>query len=769
VRYQDDEGDWSEWSEEYLFCTDDTEPPSYSDNFDWADWAHLWNIGNGWYYQSQSGPGGWHEMGDIGLYKPSNPTGCPGAGYTINSQFVGNVAQVGRLLDVWHKKPAALVNTTVGANSGVNVAAKVCWFSGQAGFSWWLFNDVDATHAGVGALICGTAVPDKEYYNWDFINHVYNGSYTVSEDFQGVTAWLTCWGPYPYVDCLCCPAYDLITWANYYFMMCFHNAAATTGLEVRVWFGGRVVKKYTFNVPWWLAISQFYAYCTNECDEALIPYSWRCRQFPWYGVRLKVWHDYDADPTGKTHRIQASVTTPSVSTNVVAGGLIVADWGTGEAALPGTDGPWDIDETWVGGHDESGPGTGDGGLRCGWTGLVGGRNNMMPTAYLTGGTVFKDFVVTEIETDNCDTPCDAEYIPGDDEIPEPQPLNPAPAVSPCPPDQETADKELYLGGHASPGAIFQFGGYEVEAGRQITARITPNPVAPMGYGGECLFKRIVVVAEHFSDLRIAITPILNGERLDQYAQEEVFIGPGDRSALRIYEVPLYRAFEDAVVEGADVDRFKYGLRGAYFSFEMVIVDLCGIGLQLPGVWIDYEVVRESQGTGVVYTEQLLRTPVFVPTGQIFMGTKGKNRLLKAASGVTDDGLQVEASVFSNPVAPEGETGECEFRRLSLVVTRWNENPMDINVTPYINGEPLSPLTVNYKATTMPVTEITDLDLATYYRREGADAIERFRHRARGQWFHVKVQTGSGLQKWLTLEGADLEYDVVRESLQKDVR
>jgi hypothetical protein len=294
-------------------------------------------------------------------------------------------------------------------------------------------------------------------------------------------------------------------------------------------------------------------------------------------------------------------------------------------------------------------------------------------------------------------------------------------------------------------------------------------VAPQGYGGECLFRRIVVVAEHISDLTIGIVPILNGERLDRYAQEETFIGPGDRPALRRYEVPLYRAFEDPVVEGDDDDRFKYGLRGVTFTFEMDIVDLCGIGLQLPGVWLEYDVVRESQGTGVVYTEDLLRVPLFVPSGQTFMGMKGAARVLKAASGVTDDGIEVQARVLSNPVAPENEDGECHFKRASLVVTRWNANAMDLVFTPYIDGEPRLPITVHYQATTCPVTEVTEINFSDYYRRIGADATERMRYGLRGAWFHAKIETGSGLQEWLTIEGMDLDYDVVRESLRKDVR
>ena len=398
-------------------------------------------------------------------------------------------------------------------------------------------------------------------------------------------------------------------------------------------------------------------------------------------------------------------------------------------------------------------------MGCGWVGLAFDElHSYIPDT----GIIFRSFSITPVEYDDCLAP----VIP---EEPPPSPISPI--YSPCPPDMDTADKTLFLGGTASPGAVFRFGGYEVAAPQQIVARIRPNSVAPEGYGGECLFKSIFVVVEHISDINIRIVPILNGEWLDEYAQEETFIGPGDRAAIKRYEMPLYRAFEDLVVEGGDdpVDRFKYGLRGTYFTFDMTITDLCGIGLQLPGVWLEYEAVRESQGTRVIYTEDLVRLPLFVPTGQTFMGTKGANRVLKAASGVTDDGLQVEARMVSNPVAPAGEAGECHFKRVTVVVTRWNANDMDLKLTPYLDGYPAPPITVHYKATTAPVTEPVEIDLTQYYRRLGADATERFRYGLRGAWFHAKVETGSGLQEWLTLEGFDLDYDVVRESLQTDVR
>jgi hypothetical protein len=227
-------------------------------------------------------------------------------------------------------------------------------------------------------------------------------------------------------------------------------------------------------------------------------------------------------------------------------------------------------------------------------------------------------------------------------------------------------------------------------------------------------------------------------------------------------VPLYRGFEDAVVEGTEDDRFKYGLRGAFFAVEISIVDICGLGINVSGVEYDYDVVRESQATGIVYTEHLLRTPAFQSTGGAFIG--GTPGLLKAGSGVTDDGAVVEARVVSNPVAPAGIGGECVFNRISLTVTRWNAAIMELLVTPIIDGNEMAPVTINYKATTNPVTEITEVQVSELYVSD--DGIEQFRYRPRGAWLAVKIETGDGLQEWLSIEGVDLDYDVARESMMK---
>ena len=485
------------------------------------------------------------------------------------------------------------------------------------------------------------------------------------------------------------------------------------------------------------------------------PYNWLGSSLPWEGSRergLKVSTRHPGGgPGGCSWRHVKYILRQRVERTVTGGIRSLT-----KVFGPGLDpsGGWTYERVYSYEHAQL--------VGCGYIGLA--TSQFRQGYNLDHGVIFTSFAITPLEYDDCLPPPEFE-----EEEETPSPISPI--YAPCPPDAETADKTLFLGGTASPGALFRFGGYEVSAPQQIVARIRPNSVAPEGYGGECLFKSIFVVVEHISDITIRIVPILNGEWLDQYAQEETFIGPGDRAAIKRYEMPLYRAFEDLEVEGGDdpEDRFKYGLRGTYFTFDMTITDICGIGLQLPGVWLEYEALRESQGTRVIYTEDLVRLPLFVPAGQTFMGTKGANRVLKAASGVTDDGFQVEARLVSNPVAPAGEAGECHFKRVTVVVTRWNANDMDLKLTPYLDGYPAPPITVHYKATTAPVTEPVEIDLTQYYRRLGADATERFRYGLRGAWFHAKVETGSGLQEWLTLEGFDLDYDVVRESLQTDVR
>lgn len=762
VAYADAEGDWSLWSSAYFFQT--TDVPSTPGTFDPADWAVGWNIARARYHPGiYASPGGW--WGPIS-WSRWNATGVG----QIDAGFTGHVAAMGRLFG----PPTVLVNTDIGANNGVNVAGKVSWHSSQSGYSWERWYDCEGAAAGLAALICGTCEPVDPELAWNVWRLPGPNDWPCETAMQGVVAYIRPRAQWPYEACACCPPDDdslagwVISQIGSLAWCFFYGIDLDPALVVEVWYGGARARKYTFPLPWKVVYNSLWE--RYDCVTG----AWTCRHFPKYGVRLKVWHDYDADSTGKTHRIQAAATSPPTAYHPGSGAgdhnlAQEGDWGFGTASLPAEDGPWMIDETWVGGHEESSPGAGDGGLYAGWTGWCAQRATGVVPTRVTGGNIYLDLVTTPLDLTHCETPCDLSTVPENGITPEGEEAPPIQALAPCPPDVDTADKELYLGGMNEDGSIYKFGGYEVMEGGAVVARIRPNPIAPMGYSGQALFRRMVVVCEHFSDIQIAVVPILNGERLDKYAQEEVFIGPGDRAAMRRFEVPLYRAFEDAVVEGADDDRFKYGLRGTYFTFEMTIVDLCGVGLQLPGVWVEYEGLREAQGTGVVYTEDLLRAPVFLPSGQVFMGTKGYNRLLKAGSGVTDDGLEVQARMFSNPVAPETEAGECEFRRLSLVVTRWNDNPMTMTVTPYVDGDPMAPVEVEYQAATAPVTEITEIDLASYYRRQGADAVERFRHRRRGAWFHMKVETGSGLQEWLSVEGGEVEYDVVREALTKDVR
>lgn len=762
AKYRDANLVESYWGYAYYFCAGAQEQPA--GDFDWNDWAQLWNIGDARYGDVYLGPGGWSGPIQWDFF------GTGPYGRWTDSGYNGNAGAFGRLMG----PPSVLANKAIGPNSGVNVASKVSWYSTQAGFSWERWWECEFARAGVAAMVCGTCEPLYPALGWDLWAPYSQSNWPCTSDMQGVFAYIEPHYSFPYIPCFCWPSTGLVEGSHPLLHACAHyGLAMSADLVVEVWFNGVKVKSKRYSLPWKVTFSQSYPVQKGSGSLAVgLDVEYICRFFPWYGVRLKVWKDFAVDPTGKTHRIQAAVSTPLTSmhrrdTDYPDTGAffqVEGEWGTGQADLPPEDGPWQIDETWVGGNEESVPGAGDGGLYCGWTGYGADRWTGAVPDKTGGGNVFRGFTALALDTSNCNTPCDADSL-----VPEVPPLEPPeyeliPGRQPCPPEVEGAFQGLFLGGNASAASIFQFGGYEVENGRAIRARIRPNPIAPEGYGGECLFKNLFVVVEHISDITVSVVPVLNGERLDRYGHERTFIGPGDRPALRRYRIPLHRAFKDPVVGGIDDERFRHGLRGTFFTFEMEILDLCGIGLQLPGVWLEYVPVREREGTGVVYTEDLLRVPAFVPSGQTFMGVKGANRVLKAASGTTDDEIQVEARAFANPVAPLGASGECEFRSVSLVVTRWNANDMDLKVLPYVDGEPLAPVTVHYKATTAPVTEITQVQITQYFRREGADAVERFRYHPRGAWFHLKVETGSGLQEWLTLEGGELHWEPVRESL-----
>ena len=699
LRYKDEDDVWSPWSPTFAFQTTDVADSGIP--FEWADWAQIWNIEQAVYFGAFVGPGGWHKIN----FTPD--ASCP-------NPYNGRVASFGRLLG----PPSALVYTP-SPNRGADVKCRIGWWSSAGGYSWERYYDCELARAGLVASACGSATANSPQAAHDVWNPY---EWTLSDDFQGVFAYIEPQFAWPYNNCL---VPDGPYWGD-----------APAWLYVDVYHAGELAKRWKVELPERIVFSSYSS--TGSCCH-----------YPWWGLRLKMWHDYGADAEGKTHRIQVSYTKPSDD--------------VGTASLPSDATPWTHDITWVGGHDETSPGDGDGGLRCGYSGYGGDRWTGANTTNTYGATVYRDFLLDIIEEAFCGAPCDADYIPELTPIIPPPPV-PAPFSAPCPPVEEGEFQSVYLGGK-DEGSLFQFGGYEVEAGRNVVAKIQPNAVAPAGYGGECHFKSVVVAVEHIGDISIGLTPILTGEVLTAYTQEELFVGPGDRVQIRRYEVPLYRGFEDGVVEGTVDDRFKYGLRGAFFSVLIEVVDICGLGLNLSGIEIDYDTARESQATGIVYTEHLLRTPAFQSTGGAFIG--GAPGLLKAGIGTTDDGAVAQARVVTNPVAPQGIGGECVFNRIPITVTRWNAADMDLFVTPIIDGHEMASVTVHYKATTAPVTEVTEVQITEYYTRE--DGIEQFRYRPRGAWLAVKIETGDGLQDWLTIEGVELDYDVARESMTKDVR
>jgi hypothetical protein len=505
LQYKDEDDVWSPWSPTFAFRTTDT--PGEGIPFEWDNWAQIWNVQPAVYFGEFIGPGGWHTINFLPDVDCNNP-------------WDKKLASFGRLLG----PPSAVVYQPT-PNRGADVKARFGWWSSQVGYTWAKYYDCEWARSGLVACACGTATANNPQAAHDIWAPYGTYEWTYSSDFQGIFAYFEPFPQWPYNPS-----------DNGYF------GDAPAELIVDIYHAGEMVKRYRYTMP-----------------ERII-FSHYCHHFPWWGLRLKVWHDYDADSTGKTHRIQVSYTVPP-------------DNRRGTAAIPSDSDPWVHDITWVGGHDESTVGAGDGGLRCGYSGYGSDRHTGVVSTGTYGANVYRDFLFEALEEAFCGAPCDADYIPEEEpEVPTPPPTQPI--SEPCPPVEEGEFQNVFLGGKEE-GSLFQFGGYEVEAGRDIVAKIQPNAVAPVGYGGECHFKSVIVAVEHIGDISIGLVPIINGERLDAYAQEELFVGPGDRVQIRRYEVPLYRGFEDAVVEGTEDDRFKYGLRGAFFAVEISIVDICG--------------------------------------------------------------------------------------------------------------------------------------------------------------------------------------------------
>lgn len=292
----------------------------------------------------------------------------------------------------------------------------------------------------------------------------------------------------------------------------------------------------------------------------------------------------------------------------------------------------------------------------------------------------------------------------------------------------------------------------------VNACLVSRELIPAGVGGECLFKKLYLNLTYTTAATVIITPIVDGEVIEEEAKTLYINTVGNRIVDR-FEVDLTRGYDDAGVE-----QFRYGMRGTYFQVRVCVVDTGGTGrVEIDGVALKYTVARETHTWARPFWGELETDVSLASEGGYFFGTATEDvpAALYKHEGESDFGLIARTLIQPRMIAPFGTSEEAWFRSLYLCVTRSNQTAWGLEVVPIIDGVELTAETVTLDAVTQPKTEVFEIPLSRPY--ELAD-IERSRYGIRGVWFTYRISTvGRRPAGEITFDGAALEAIPCRET------
>lgn len=302
-------------------------------------------------------------------------------------------------------------------------------------------------------------------------------------------------------------------------------------------------------------------------------------------------------------------------------------------------------------------------------------------------------------------------------------------------------------------ALMRFGSAAQDLAVDIDFVLEPNAVAPAGVGGETLFVNCYIVITYNAGFDLTFTPRLDGELLTDEAVAFTVMAAREAPVTERFEFGLSRDY----VVGAAVQR--QGLRGTWFTFRLTgrdISQLCGVIEILEGTEIEYEVVRE----GLPHRDFSIGELVAVERerfSRFYFGEQGTDLFL-FGSGRDDAAVPVDLFAQTNKVAPAGVGGECIFTNLYLIITHSGSSPYTLLVTPILDNDELMQLAVTVPGVSKPtVAEVFEIGLSETF----AGVLT---HAPRGVWFSFKVEGDGTLPDGdLIIEGASLEYEVVRET------
>ena len=158
-----------------------------------------------------------------------------------------------------------------------------------------------------------------------------------------------------------------------------------------------------------------------------------------------------------------------------------------------------------------------------------------------------------------------------------------------------------------------------------------------------------------------------------------------------------------------------------------------------------------------------------PIPTLFYGGRDTEAsVIETNVGFQDNAADYLPLAKSNPVAPAGASGECEFRNVYITITHSME--VDIRLTPIIDfvpldgtgGQPDERLVFSLPALGARLTERFEMGLSIPFPLVGP---ERFRNAPRGAWFQLQSEALAPLAAGdLIFEQVELQFEVLRESL-----
>lgn len=161
---------------------------------------------------------------------------------------------------------------------------------------------------------------------------------------------------------------------------------------------------------------------------------------------------------------------------------------------------------------------------------------------------------------------------------------------------ETTDVSLNVGprgfffGASQGNHLEKFGEIHTEEGGPVEGTIQPNPVAPAGPDGECIFRNVYLTIGYGTDVTLVLTPILDGTEITDLQRTVTLTTASNVEKREEKEIPLLAPQPDAAGEVS-----RQALRGTWITFKLTVKDTAGKGppVFLEGAVLEGEVVRES--------------------------------------------------------------------------------------------------------------------------------------------------------------------------------